>query len=551
MNNYNQDRLEKLDRDYKIFAKNTVYSFMYIYSGFFLSLITSFLIARMISKELWGFLLIALSLIALFQTFLIFLPPSLGLSINYFIPRYYALKENKKLKNFLIYSITLRILFILLIFTISLISFYFLPVIYKTSLKNYTHLFLILSPLIIINGLNLVFYDVNRSLNFFKTVFYLLVLNYLIQICGLIFYILISNTFQVEIIALIILFSYLIPFLFNCIIIFYLLKFKIKVDKEEEGIKIKGFLKKLYGYGSHLSVQDFLVNFIKQFRVQTIGFLDSSESVLGYNIGNNYNHVVFEGISSFNRPLTVSFSKLDITEERYKIVRIYNVSLHYAVFLILLISGVLFFIVDFFLFIVYGESFLKYSLLLKLMVISIIFNIMTPFFFSLLRSSQKYKKIIPISLIISLIRIILFLTGLIFFGLYGAIILGALIADTIISFFSVILSFKFFKIQLNVIKACIQYLIFFISIGAVILLNELILEDINLLILRTLNIKILKYLEYFPIFFFIIIYLSLNIILKVFSNIDLQYLKAFFDKDEKSHRFVRKMIKLAEKVIRK
>ena len=47
----NNETPKKLGVEYKVFAKNTIYSIFNSYGNFALSLITSFLLARMISQE--------------------------------------------------------------------------------------------------------------------------------------------------------------------------------------------------------------------------------------------------------------------------------------------------------------------------------------------------------------------------------------------------------------------------------------------------------------------------------------------------------------------
>jgi len=57
---------KRLTKEHKILAKNTFYSFLQRATGFFLSIVTSFLIARMITKEIWGYLILALSYTTIF-----------------------------------------------------------------------------------------------------------------------------------------------------------------------------------------------------------------------------------------------------------------------------------------------------------------------------------------------------------------------------------------------------------------------------------------------------------------------------------------------------
>ena len=64
---------KKLTREHKILAKNSLYQFMQTYGNFFFSIITVSLIARTISPQEWQYLILTLSLIGIFMTFLAFL----------------------------------------------------------------------------------------------------------------------------------------------------------------------------------------------------------------------------------------------------------------------------------------------------------------------------------------------------------------------------------------------------------------------------------------------------------------------------------------------
>jgi len=107
---------KNLTKDHRILAKNTFFSFLFSYGKFLFALITSFIIARIISQETWGFLILTLSFINIFTFILVFFPPSLGLSFHYYIPRYRALNQNSKLKSFVLNSLIIRFMFLIPIF---------------------------------------------------------------------------------------------------------------------------------------------------------------------------------------------------------------------------------------------------------------------------------------------------------------------------------------------------------------------------------------------------------------------------------------------------
>ncbi|GAG35724.1 unnamed protein product, partial [marine sediment metagenome] len=232
-------------------------------------------------------------------------------------------------------------------------------------------------------------------------------------------------------IAIIILISNLIPFLIDFFIISRLY-FKIQ-KTDEESLTFKQVLSNLIKYGTHLSVKTYLEKFNREFKTILIGTFQSSGIVTGYNIAVHYSDVSFEAIGSFNRPLTISFSSLSAKNKHHEIERIYKNLFQYAQFFILLITGILFFVVDIYLNLIfseYSESFFIYSIVMKLLIIAMIFNVQGSFFYSLLRASDKVKYLIPIRLSSFLFQMVIFLLSLAIYGIIGAmigIILGNLL----------------------------------------------------------------------------------------------------------------------------
>ncbi|MHA1294764.1 MAG: oligosaccharide flippase family protein, partial [Promethearchaeota archaeon] len=545
----NKKNKKQLTQNQRVLAKNTFYSFLQSYGVFFFSLITSFFIARMITQEEWGFLFLTLSYITIFTLFLGFCPPSLADSVKYYIPTYRALEQNTKLKSFIINAIIIRILFVIPIFLISVAIFTIFIDFFSLNLKNHVYLFYLLVPLILINGIDKIFNGINQSLNMFRTVFILIVIKYVFFIGSLIYFFLFVKDVQVDTIALITLYANLIPFLINCFIMFFIIEFKIKKTAEEKE-KLKETFKNLYKYGSYLSVKNFIISFTKEFRTQSIGFFESPEVVTGWSIARHYADISREAVGALSAPLTISFSELHTSKRFNEIVKIFNILFLYSVFLILLITGILLFIVDIFLFIVYGESYLVFGLMLKLLLMIVIFNVLGSFFFSLLRASNKVKYMIPIILINVSIRMPLFLIGLIFFGVHWAII-GLLIGNIIIFGLYAMFCFKIFNIRLKIPKAVQLYLIFFAALGITLILENIILKDFNTAILRYLNLTIFEHFQFISLGLFLVLFFSLIVISGIFSQSDIENIEAFFNRDNLLHKIIRKGLNILKRVMRK
>jgi O-antigen/teichoic acid export membrane protein len=534
---------KSIEREYKSLAKNSFYSFIHSYSRFFYSIITSFIMGKIFTQETWGFLIIALSIIAIFSLTLTFLPPSLGLSFNYYIPRYRALNQNNKLKSFIQKSLIIRLLFVIPIFLISLLIIYILTKTFYLNLGNVEYLLILLSPLVIIDGFYQIFSNILRSYNLFKIAYYLLIIRSLIHIGGLIFILLNPKLASLQFVSLIIMLSFLIPTIINFFIILRL-QMKIRITAEEE-LTFKQVFKRLFKYGSNLSLKTYLDKFNREFKTIFVGRFTPSGTVTGYNIGVHYSDVSFEAIGSFNRPLTISFSSLGAKKQAREIEAIYKNLFQYALFLILIITGILFLVADFYLQLIYSEyseSFALYSTILKILIISMIFNVQGSFFYSLLRASEKVKYFIPIGIISFLIQISCFFLGLQYFGITGGVfgvLFGNVVSFVILSF----LNLKIFNFKIDVTKTILTYTIFFCALGLSLLLETLFFAEFNTFLLQKLNITIFRSFNLFSLFSIFI--------LNIFSISDIERLELIFNRDNFIDKTVRKSLNFLKKLMRR
>lgn len=546
----NLPRDKDMEREYKSLAKNSIFSFIHSYSGFFLSIITSFIMAKIISQITWGFLIIALSYVAIFTLTLTFLPPSLGLSFNYYIPRDRALKQNTILKSFIKKSLVIRLFFVLATFLVSLLFMLLLIDIFSIEIGGYEYLLYILSPLIIIQGMDQVFGDILRGFNLFTIVYYLLLVRNLIYIGGLIFLFFNIRFVSLTNISFIFILSNLIPFIIDFFIIFRI-QHKIK-NTEESPLTFKEVFSRLIRYGSHLSIKTYLDRFNREFKTILVGAFQLSGIVTGYNIGVHYSDVSFEAIGSFNRPLTISFSSLDAKNRSKEIEGIYRNLFHYAQFFILLISGFLFFITDIYLSLIYSdysESFALYSIIMKVLILATIFTIKPAFFYSLLRASNKVKYIVPIRVLTFVINLVIFLVGLIYFGIIGAVI--AVTIGNIASFILfTYLVMKLFNIKLDVFKTTCLYTSFFFALGFSLFLEKIFLARLNYIILKSLHLLFLQDFQFLTLIVFLILFFSFLILLDIFSATDLTNLESIFNRDNFIDKIIRKSLKLLKRVIK-
>ena len=534
-----------ISTDHRKFAKSAFYSLFNSYGIFIFQIIISFFMARLISKELWGFLLLAMSYISIVSLILSFFPPALTFSLNYYIPRFVTLNQNNKLKRMIQVGLYLKAVFALIIFFISLIIFYILQPFFATYLLGYTNLLFLLSPLIFIMGLSTLLDSIYQGLFKYKLIFLLTLLKFSFYISALIICLIFGIT-NLELIALLNLLSYLIPFLVSCLI-FIKIYLNIKPTQETKD-SFRSVLSKITKYGTPLSINVFLNETWKQFQTPIIGGYEPLSTITGFTISKYYSQISLTAASSFSNPLITSFSSLDVKKEHNQITQIYNMTFKYSSFLMLLISGSLYILTDFFLVLVYGESYLIYSTIVKLYLITIIFTILGNIFIPLLNAKNKIK-ILPLLTIINLSIIIpSFFIGIIFYGIIGAII-GLIISKFIVFIIQLILSIKIGNVKIKINKIFFQYLIFFISLFLAVILEELLFREMRINILQNLNLLFFKNLNVLGLLSFLIIYFLLNILFKIFSPKEIELLEELLSSDKFQYRVIKKFLKFLKKIL--
>ena len=550
MNNLNNDSVEKdreTKKEEKILVKNKFYSLLSSSSNFIFSLITVFFIARLISKDDWGLLILATSLLSIFTLILVFFPPSLGLSIIFYAAEFRALNQNRKFKSFIKNALILRIFFVIIIFFLSILIFWFFKDFFSLNQKKYILIFYLLCPQLIINGIAEVFNSVAQSLNMFKLNYFFLLIKNIIYIGGLTYLYFIADSVKVYHIAAIIIISMLIPFILQFIIILTILKFKIK-RTDESGESIRDTFKKIYKYGSYLTAIEFIGIFNTEMTTQLTGFYEPTSIVTGYHIANRYKSIPTLTITSIFRPLTIYYIRLITNKRLVQIKRIFNLLFNYLLTLLLLITGILFFSVEFFLFILYGESYLTFSMLVKLFLFLPLFSMQNSFFDSYFMASNKVRQLSIISLATGFFKLGFFAIGIIFFNIFSAVFF-TLIASLVIMIIHVLI-LKRFKITLKIKKPLIIYSVFFISLMASSILDNLFLSKIYISSLEKINLSFFQYLNLPSLGLYLLIFLGIIIVLKIFTHSDIEKIESIFIKDNFSHRFIRKGLKISKKFVR-
>ena len=534
--------------EYRNLATNTFYSFLMNYGSHFFTLLYSFLLARLITDESWDFLILALSYVTIIVLITNFLPPGSNYALNYYIPRYLALNQKANIKSLIKNGILAKLMFLLPIFIISIFIFNFFGDIFAINLKGKISLFYILSPLIIFNSLQFSLNAINRGLNQYKYIFIFIMIREFLYIIPLFYFFIFNFNIEIELIAIFNLISVTVPFFLNLgfVLIVYS---KIKPIGDKGG-SFKEDFQKTFKYGSYLGYSNLIDRFWKEAQFQGIGIFESEGAVTGYNIAWNYKDIAAYTVNSFNFPLLTSFSSLNTKEEIEKVSIIYKIANKITLFLLLIISGILFFCVDFIIDFVFLPSRLIYGNFLRLLVLASIFKFLDAYVQTLLGSQNKSKITLLLKVIYMSYSIPLFFIGLIYFGVEGAIILGLIMGNIISLIIQIIATFKIAGIKLNVKKIVFQYLTFFVPLGITLILEEMILKDTSFKIIQNLGLLLFSNFDFLSVGVFLILFILINLILKTVSSTDITYFENLFDKDRFFGKIMHKGLNVLKRITR-
>lgn len=535
---------EQIREDHKKFAANTLFSIFNSYGIFIYQIIISFLLARLLSQELWGYLILATSIIFIISIILTFFPPALTFSLNYYIPQYLTLNQNNKVKSIIRNSLHIKAIFTSIVGIVSYLIFIFFSPLFSYSLGTHTNLLLILAPIIFTEGLSTILISIYQGFFKFKLILGLTIIRYSFNTFALIFCLIWIKVGMLESIAFINMLSSLIPLLISCFF-FYKLYHKIE-ESEEERNSFKENISKITKFGTPLSISILMNEIWKQVRVQLIGSYETTDLVTGYTISKNYSSISTNALTSISSPLTISLSGLEAKKEKSQINIVFNTTFKFSLFLLLLLTGTLIFISDFFLIIVYGESYLTFSNIIKIYSITIIFTVLSNLFLPLLNAQNK-AKFLPITTFINLLVIIpSFLIGLLSLGIVGAIY-GLIFANFVTFLFQIYFCIKIGKVSLKLLKIFSQYIIFFLSLGIGIVLEIFVYKNLRYAFSQQFNLSFLNEFELLALITFFGLYLLLTILLKIFSSTELDFLVSIFGKNKKLN-IIRKLLLLFKKI---
>lgn len=125
--------------------EGNIFSFILTYGSFLFALISSFLIARILSAEVWGYLILGISTVSALSIIIAYFPPASFTMLNQLIPQYYYKNKIDKLRSLIFGIFFLQIIVSLISLMIFLILFWLI-----IEQNIFSQICIILSPLIVL-----------------------------------------------------------------------------------------------------------------------------------------------------------------------------------------------------------------------------------------------------------------------------------------------------------------------------------------------------------------------------------------------------------------
>jgi len=101
MNDNKQIKRKKELISEKIIEGN-IFSFIQTYGSFFIALISSYFIARILSAEEWGYLILGISTISTISLLIAYFPPASQIMLNQLIPQNHYKNKIDKLRSLIL-----------------------------------------------------------------------------------------------------------------------------------------------------------------------------------------------------------------------------------------------------------------------------------------------------------------------------------------------------------------------------------------------------------------------------------------------------------------
>lgn len=445
-----------MQRIQKKVIESSTFDLLITYSGFILGIFNSYFIARLISPEDWGLLLMVLNIIKTIAFICNIFPPGAEGSLSYYIPSFKNKTENSniEIRGFILHVLKIRFLS----FLITFISF--IIIINILGIGNILIILLfLLSPTLLFNTLQPLIIAIIRSNLKFKIAFYINSLNIIIY-TTINFVIFVSNLKNpLFFIALASLVSGAISFILSIILVFPI----IPKENSNKMKIIKFELKKYYKIHTEYGLHIILSGLIIQITTLLVNFIFLSYDAIVYITYLSISTNLVSQVMSFSGSNRVSmvpiFTELDYKNnpETYKKI-LYQITKYLILFLSIIVVA-LFYFMELFILIIYSEIYLVILTAVKISLFRAFMKLIIRNLLIISHSTNNTKINSELNLIDMIMTIIITLISLTFFN-FTTLILLLLFESIILTFIMIILVNKQVDIKLKLFNLFKPFLLF-------------------------------------------------------------------------------------------
>jgi len=497
--------------------KGNFFTLVKTYYSFFISLSSNFIIARILSPEDWGYLLLGLYTITIPTLIIAYFPPAANLMLNQLIPQYFFKNMKNKLKSLISSIFFTKII----VSSISWVIF-FLIFLINVNRGIFFQICIILSPIIILN----IFQDllINSLRGFHKfgkaTAIILVQLTSLLVSYIIIFLINPPNP------LIAISYSNLFSYLFSTIIgLIFLVKFPTKSDRKNKLINLREIFTISKDYGIYPEISSTLSNGANLLNQYFLFYFGAPDFITYYKISQNSVNFSLEAAGTLSTPYLPIFSELSIKKQYKKMEDILYKIVKYNGLIQCILTALIFFYIDVYISIIYTEVYLSITIFIQILLFQgfghLVGNNLNIILFSMNKQKIAFKR----DMYFLSLKISLSFIGIYFFGFIGFIVFNVLLTYIKLALTCIIINIKRFNgFVINIWSLMRLYILFLISLLISLIPYFLILNIITFesLTIDDIALRILKDsigFGLFAIIFYIIIFLTRTITKEEISDL--------------------------------
>ncbi len=447
-----------MSKFHKKIVESSAFGFLDVYSSFFFTLIYTFYIARLLSPEIWGQLILAMSFINFTALLCNFFPPGIESTLQYYIPRLSNTDEQKShLRKYIIHVYKIKLISVIIAFIVYILIF---------SFSNLNSLLLLivftLSPLIFFQVINSINNAILIGFQKFKSRFIISLINSVTMTILLTFVFIFQQKPAIFLVSLTHVFSGLIPFIVASIMIIPLIpKSNSPIPKSESGEYI---FKSQTKYGLNLV----LATFVGQIATLFMNFLFLNFGLVEYitylAICNSVVNIILKFSGSDKSKFLTIFSDVHDKEDKSRFERIFYQMFKLLAILLGIITAAVFFFTDVYVLLIYSKIYLGILTAILIFIFTAFSRIMLRGLMLIANSTNHTIINLKSNLFEMALRIVFTYIALIFFDFFFLILFYVIIAYISI-IYSIILVNKNTDFRINLKNLLIPVGIFIVAIS--------------------------------------------------------------------------------------